>query len=250
MFHNVSIIGHRGCAVEQPENTLEAIEGVSRIVDAVEIDVRRCGSGELVAFHDETLERATGASGRVSDHSIDALRELNVGNSGATIPTIPEMVEATPSAVGLIFDVKESGLVADLLSCLEGREGRVMISAFDRRVLEETRRLDEDIRLAHIVTESRPNRTLRPIIPGLPRSLYAPENTVAMVETAIDLGCEAIHPRYELCLQTDLVEQAHDRDLQVNAWTVCNVREGRALARAGVDGLIADVCEGLVEQRP
>ena len=75
---DVTLIGHRGCAAQYPENTVGAIERAAPHVDAVEIDVRRCGSGEVVVVHDADLGRLTGASGSVADADYDELRDLTV----------------------------------------------------------------------------------------------------------------------------------------------------------------------------
>ena len=52
------IIGHRGCKGDVLENTLESIiQAIEWGADGVEFDVRRCQTGQIVLFHDETLER-------------------------------------------------------------------------------------------------------------------------------------------------------------------------------------------------
>ena len=78
--------------------------------------------------------------------------------------------------------------------------------------------------------------------------MYLPENVTALVERTVELGCEAIHPRYELCLRTDLVEKAHAEGLRVEAWTITTTEEFEALRAVGVDGVISDVCAALSEE--
>lgn len=52
------IIGHRGTKGTIMENTLESIlYAIGLGVDGVEFDVQRCYTGEVVLFHDETLDR-------------------------------------------------------------------------------------------------------------------------------------------------------------------------------------------------
>ena len=61
------VIGHRGAKGHIVENTLESIEKALELgVDGIEIDVFKCKSGELVVFHDKTLNRLTGAEGLLS----------------------------------------------------------------------------------------------------------------------------------------------------------------------------------------
>jgi len=54
---NPLIIGHRGARGHVAENTLPSIEKAMALgVDGVEIDIFKCASGELVVFHDQTLD--------------------------------------------------------------------------------------------------------------------------------------------------------------------------------------------------
>lgn len=52
------IIGHRGTKANVMENTLESmLHAIDLGVDGIEFDVQRCYTGEIVLFHDETLDR-------------------------------------------------------------------------------------------------------------------------------------------------------------------------------------------------
>lgn len=52
------IIGHRGTKGKVMENTLESIlYAIDLGVDGIEFDIRTCYTGEIVLFHDETLDR-------------------------------------------------------------------------------------------------------------------------------------------------------------------------------------------------
>ena len=64
------LIAHRGFAAVHPENTVRAVRAAARVADAVEVDVRRCATGELVVIHDATVDRVTDGTGPVADHSL------------------------------------------------------------------------------------------------------------------------------------------------------------------------------------
>ncbi|WP_321169092.1 glycerophosphodiester phosphodiesterase [Halorubrum sp. CBA1125] len=236
------VVAHRGCAAEYPENTVAAIEAVAPLVDRIELDVRRCGTGELVVFHDPTLDRVTDASGRVDRTPLDRLAALEVAGSGEPIPTLAAAFEATPADVGLMLDLKASGLVADVLALHADHDHELLLTADNRAPLATARRADPTVRTSYAVRESPVNRLLRPFVPGLPPAVYAPEDVDALVRAATSAGCAVLSPRYELCLQTDLVAVAHDAGLRVFPWTVTTEREFAALAEAGVDGVVSDVC--------
>lgn len=74
------IIGHRGAAGEQFENSLEGFEyALTLDIDMIEIDIRE-HSSQLWVFHDRDLERLTADSGRFENHpNPSQLRLLNGG---------------------------------------------------------------------------------------------------------------------------------------------------------------------------
>ena len=64
----------------EPENTLRSFErGIELGADAVELDVYRCRTGELVVIHDDTVDRTTDGSGYVIEMSFAQLRALDAG---------------------------------------------------------------------------------------------------------------------------------------------------------------------------
>ena len=54
---------HRGASEYAPENTMSAFYlGLIYGADGIETDVQRTKDGELVLFHDDTLDRVTDGS--------------------------------------------------------------------------------------------------------------------------------------------------------------------------------------------
>ncbi|MFB6108046.1 MAG: glycerophosphodiester phosphodiesterase [Haloplanus sp.] len=212
------LIAHRGFAAEHPENTLLALRRASRRADAVEVDVRRCGSGELVVVHDETVDRVTDATGRVADYGREELAALSVLGSGEGVPTLGEALDAVPASVGVNLELKECGLAADALSVAADRDTEAFVSSFSVDALRECRDAD----------------------PAVPRAyLFADGDDDDAVDCARDLDCAFLHPHHDRC-DADFVARAHDAGLAVNAWTVDDRATARRLADAGVDGVVAD----------
>ncbi|WP_336327272.1 glycerophosphodiester phosphodiesterase [Halovenus sp. HT40] len=207
------IIGHRGCAAEFPENTLAAVRGAAPHVDLIEIDVRRCQSGELVVFHDETLGRLTAASGRVSETDYEELATLTVGTSDESIPTLAAVLDAVPNGIGLNIELKERGLSEEILGLLEGRSTEVIVSSFDPEALAP--------------------------FGNVPTAVLCAESFENSLSTALDLDCQYIHPRYTI-VDGDSIGLAHQQGLSVNAWTVPTATEVERLAEQGVEGVIVD----------
>ena len=211
------LIAHRGFAAVNPENTLRAVRSAARVADAVEVDVRRCGSGELVVIHDATVDRVTDGTGPVADHTLAELGEVDVLGTGEGVPTLSAVLGVVPDGVALNVELKEDGMAGDALATVNASGADAWISAFDPDVLESCRSADASV----------------------PRALLAAADGVAAIDTARELDCAALHPAAEVC-DRHLVERAHAADLAVNAWTVDRPGTARSLADHGVDGLIAD----------
>lgn len=215
----MKVIGHRGCAEQYPENTLHAVTRAARYLETVEVDVRRCASGEPVVFHDETVDRVTDGTGRVADLTLAELRALDVLGSGERVPLLSAVLAALPDGVTVQLELKETGLAEDALRAGESSVNDVVVSSFIPDALAEVSAHD----------------------PAIPTGFLFEEDPHANTEHAIDLDCEFVHPHYDLCLETDVVDRAHARGLGVIAWKAARTREEvEALREVGVDGVTAD----------
>lgn len=244
------LVAHRGFAAEHPENTVAAIEAATAVVDRIELDVRRCGTGELVVFHDATLGRVTDAGGRVDETPYGRLADLSVEGSGEPVPTLTAALDAVPPAARVLLDLKERGIAADALAAGADRNHGLAVTAADPGVIEAVRASDPAVPVAYGVRESPRARLLRPLIPGIrggpgvPGWAYPPQDVARMVETATRLGCAALSPRYELCLRTDIVARAANVGLRVLPWTVASNGEYEAVADTDVDAIVSDISPG------
>jgi len=144
------VLGHRGASAEAPENTLAAFRlAMERGADGIELDVWRCGTGELVVAHDDDLSRVGGSPLVVRRAPLAALRAVDVGSwkgerfRGERVPLLAEVFEAVPSAIVNVelksarFRLPDLALargVARLLRDLRVEE-RVFVSSFDFRLV-------------------------------------------------------------------------------------------------------------------
>lgn len=103
---NIYVAAHRGWSEHYPENTMEAFLAAAKLgVDQIETDVRLTKDGQLVLFHDETLERVTDGSGKVIDHTLAELKKLRVKGRGE-IPTLEEFLEIFEEYPMLTLDME------------------------------------------------------------------------------------------------------------------------------------------------
>jgi glycerophosphoryl diester phosphodiesterase len=74
------VIAHRGASSEAPEQSRAAYElAIAQGADGVECDVRVTADGEVVCFHDATLDRTLGIPGSIVELTLEQLRALDPG---------------------------------------------------------------------------------------------------------------------------------------------------------------------------
>jgi len=145
------VIAHRGNSAFAPENTLESLrEGVALGAHALEFDVHLSRDGVPVVIHDPTLERTTGAAGRVRDLTVAELNRVDAGyrftrDGGRTFPwpgrrvtisTLDEVLAEFP-AVPFILEIKvaEASLAVKALLERTGAGARCIVGSFSDEAL-------------------------------------------------------------------------------------------------------------------
>lgn len=229
-----SVIGHRGAAGTYPENTMVSFQRAFDIgVDGIEFDVHRTADGHLVVMHDALVDRTTDGSGLIMMMTLAQLKALDAGVkkgaqfAGQRVPTLRELVQATPKHVRLYMEMKAGsihypGIEQEIVAVLKEEEAldRTQISSFDHQGLKR----------------------VKEICPELPLGMLTSNNLVDPVAMALDLQCEAIHPTWEW-VTPELVEAAHARGVKINCWTVNHPFAIARVKDMGVDGIITDYPE-------
>lgn len=125
-----SIVGHRGAAGLEPENTMVGFaRAVTLAVDAVELDVHAV-DGELVVIHDDTVDRTTNGSGAVAELGLAQLRRLDAGR-GQSVPLLGEVFGALPSSVGINVELKGADTAEPTAARLRELDRPLLVSSFD-----------------------------------------------------------------------------------------------------------------------
>lgn len=220
------VYGHRGAPRRKPENTLASFDlALDQGADGVELDVRMCGSGEVVVIHDRDLLRVGKDNGVVASLSLAELqaRELGHGQHVPTLNDVIDQVRARERAINIEVksDVPDQHALCEAVAkCLAARSER------DRE------RLFPSTFHPAIVTGLRTHGVTLPI--GF---LFEHLDVGAAGTEA--LAPEGVHPDRKITRESDVIawKQA---GLFVNIWTVNEAARAQELAAWGIDALITD----------
>ncbi|MBE6598158.1 MAG: glycerophosphodiester phosphodiesterase [Ruminococcaceae bacterium] len=103
---------HRGLhGGATPENSIEAFRKAAENGYGIELDIQLSADGEVMVFHDYTMERMTDHSGRLLRYTADELCKMKLKNAdGETtdekIPTLREVLSAVDGKVPLLIELK------------------------------------------------------------------------------------------------------------------------------------------------
>lgn len=93
------IVAHRGLLLHAPENTLANFRACLELRLGFEFDVERTKDGQLVCIHDDTVDRTTNGTGKVSELTLAEIKELDAGGwfnpkfAGEKVPTVEEVLK-------------------------------------------------------------------------------------------------------------------------------------------------------------
>lgn len=219
------IMGHRGAAALEPENTLRSIERAVEIgVDAVEIDVRLSKDRELVVIHDSTVDRTTNGSGPVSGYSLDDLKKLDAGG-GQTIPTLQEVMELIGHKVKLVIELKEEEterMVVELIK-RNNLDDNVYVISFWHELVKTVKVIESCIKTGVLL-------------------VGCPVDTCVAIQASAD----ALVMKYNF-VNRHFVEMVHKDGLKVFVWNIDDRYLLKPYVDMGVDGIGSNDPRVLVE---
>lgn len=241
----VLVIAHQGGEELRPSNTLVAYQhAVDLGVDVLEMDMHSTADGVLVLSHDDTVDRLTGGSGRISEMSWEELQTLDAGyrwsedgesfpyrDQGITIPSLEEVFTAFPD-VPMVIEIKqqEPPIVEPFCALIKeyGREEDVLVASFHPDTMRAFREACPEVATSGTEQEIRPFYVLNRL--GLASLYTSPAEAFQVPEYSGDLHV----------VSAGFVRGAHGRNVDVHVWTVNETADMERLLALGVDGIITD----------
>ncbi|MGE3272710.1 MAG: glycerophosphodiester phosphodiesterase, partial [Chloroflexota bacterium] len=200
-------------------------------VDGIQLDVRLSADDELVAIHDETVDRTTRSRGRVSSMKAEKLASLD---ARADFPSWPEA-----SGVPTLADALDAASgIPHLALSVQPDEPKRLRRLCERLValLEHRWILD---RVSVLSTSEGALREIERLAPFVPRVRAGWFDMEFNLDDARRLRCRGIAVPLVTCSPT-LIEAARDRELQVMGWLGNTAAEVQAFSDLGVDAIITD----------
>lgn len=107
--HGLTWIAHRGNNSTAPENSIVAFENVYRH-QAIETDIQLTSDNRWVIMHDETVDRTTNGTGKISDMTYDQFRALRI-DTGANVDKLTDDEKIPPNLEEFLLICKKNNRI-------------------------------------------------------------------------------------------------------------------------------------------
>jgi glycerophosphoryl diester phosphodiesterase len=210
------LLGHRGArsSWQVPENTLASFAlCLQHGCDGFEFDVRQSADSQAVICHDPTTR---------------GMKIAQTQSAALTLPTLEEVLQKFAASAFLDIELKVAGLEPQTLAALRNHppQNKYVVSSFLPEVLTAIHHLDSQVPLGFLCEPNRPF--------SMERLASSPVREASWIIPNVDL------------VDKNLVDQLHAASKKIMVWTVNRADQMRELAAWGVDAIISDETEMLV----
>ena len=225
------IISHRGDATHAAENTIFACENaLKQGATALEIDIRDCGSGEIVVFHDFTIKRMYNKPGYVGRIPLSLLKTypyVNSENRNQYINTLDEFLDHFKKRVPINLDAKtihffDFKFADKIISIIKNHDlfDIIWVSCFNPFLLQILKMKNKKIQTGYLF------------------------RNMTWMNTTYDylVWAEAWHPHFNL-VNEKLISKARKYNKKIYVWTVNEFSDIEAVKQFPVEGIITDRVE-------
>lgn len=240
------VIAHQGGDGLWPGDTLFAFQNAADLgVDVLEMDVHITKDSVLVLMHDETVDRTTDGTGEIEAMTLEELQKLDAGydwtpddgltfpfrGQGIRVPTLEEVFTAFPE-MRMTIEIKKTTASMAKPFCDMIREfnmqDKVLVASFHDERMKEFRS-----ECPEVATSSAKDETTVFVLltKGFLGGFYSPK--FFSLQVPEESGGITV-------MTESFVRAAHARNLAVEPWTINDEETMRTFIEWGVDGIITD----------
>lgn len=254
------VIAHRGAKKLYPENTILAFEKSAAMgVNALELDIRMSRDHVLCTIHDEEIAHYTNHQGKVWEYSYAELSLFNFGyyfkdeqnhypyrnveDDRLSLANVEQLFKQYGKTLYFILEIKDDKnrgkQAAKQLYTLINKyqmQHRVCVASFDHEVMEYFNKINKS-GIPTIMDHTLSKSFVIANYFGFNRFQRYQNNGLMLPLEASDIPLDDQY----------LIDKIHKQGLFVFYWTINTKKEMKQLIEKGVDGIITDRPDLLIE---
>ncbi|WVX84487.1 glycerophosphodiester phosphodiesterase [Niallia oryzisoli] len=236
-------VSHRGASGHAPEHTLVSYDmGEKMHGDYIEVDLQMTKDGQLIAMHDEKVDRTTDGTGYVKDMALSEVKALDAGSwfneaypayanekyEGLQVPTLEEVFQKFGKNNSYYIETKSPniypGMEKELLRLVNKydiNKDKLLVQSFSAESLKIMHELDPSIKLVQLLSY-RSNATI------------TNEEIAEIKEYAMGVG-----PNHTY-LNEEYIQKVVNNGLEIHPYTVNDKERMQQLIDWGVTGMFTN----------
>ena len=250
------VIAHQGGDGVWPGDTMYAFEKAVEIgADVLEMDAHITKDGHIVLMHDETVDDTTDGTGLIEEMTLDELKQLDAGydwsddggqtypyrGQGIQVPALDELFQKFPQ-MRYVIEIKLTENPVNEVLCNVIREykmqDQVLVASFHDEAMQRFRATCPEV-----ATSASRGEVTRFVLLGK-----------VFLSGLVKPAYQSIQPPFDpeesmnIPIMTErFIREAHARNIKVEPWTVDDPELMMQYIEWGVDGIITDRPDLMVE---
>jgi len=213
------LIAHRGFSAKFPENTILAFRMAAKC-KAIEFDVRKTKDNIPIILHDCTLNRTTTGDGRVDNHTLEEIQNLNILGCNERVPSLDQVLQTFGNDYFYNIEIKSkdtAGVVVNSIKNSGISYNNYIITSFKWPEIRDVRKIDDRINTG-LISFARPRRA---------------------VNECIKSGCNVAVLNHRIVTR-DIIKFAVEHGISVFVFTINDSKDKQRMLNYGVAGIITD----------
>jgi len=242
-YKDIENVSHRGASGYAPEHTITSYQmGEKLHGDYIEIDLQMTKDGQLIAMHDEKLDRTTDGTGPVKDYTLDEIKHLDAGSwfneaypqyakseyVGLQVPSLEEIFQKFGKNASYYIETKSPdiypGMEKELLRLVDQydiNKKTLLVQSFSADSLKIINELDPSVKLIQLLSYKK-------------NAVITDEEIAKIKEYAIGVG-----PNHTY-LNEAYVQKVVNSGLEIHPYTVNDKERMQQLIDWGVTGMFTN----------
>lgn len=242
-YKYIENVSHRGASGYAPEHTITSYQmGEKMHGDYIEIDLQMTKDGQLIAMHDEKLDRTTDGTGLVKDYTLDKIKRLDAGSwfneaypqyakpeyVGLQVPTLEEIFLKFGKNASYYIETKSPNIypkmeeeLLRLVNKYSINKKKLLVQSFSPDSLKIMNELDPSLKLIQLLSYKG-------------NAVITDDEITKIKEYAIGIG-----PNHTY-LNKEYIQKVVNRGLEIHPYTVNFKERMLQLIDWGVTGMFTN----------
>lgn len=249
-YKDIANVSHRGASGYAPEHTMTSYQmGEKMHGDYIEIDLQMTKDGQLIAMHDETVDRTTDKMGLVKEYTLAQIKQMDAGSwfnekypqyakpeyVGLQVPSLEEIFQKFGKNANYYIETKSPevypGMEQELLRLVNKyniNKKTLLVQSFSALSLKKMNELDPSVKLVQLLWYQTD-------------AVITDAEIAAIKEYAIGVG-----PNHTY-LNEEYVQKVVNSGLAIHPYTVNEKERMKQLIDWGVTGMFTNFPDRLHE---